>query len=96
MNSRAGVRVERGCEDRVREGPASGEKGSEGRREGACLVFRRVLFGRELLGARVVVPRELRFRGGLVFKAHRLLYHSTLGLRIINKNKRGTASQPSV
>jgi len=26
-----------------------------------------------------------RFRGGLVFKAHRLLYHSTLGLRIIQK-----------
>jgi len=24
-----------------------------------------------------------RFRGGLVFKAHRLLYHSTLGLRVI-------------
>ena len=24
-----------------------------------------------------------RFRGGLVFKAHRLLYHSTLGLRLI-------------
>jgi len=24
-----------------------------------------------------------RFRGGLVFKAHRLLYHSCLGLRVI-------------
>ena len=24
-----------------------------------------------------------RFRGGLVFKAHTLLYHSTLGLRVI-------------
>jgi len=24
-------------------------------------------------------------RGGLVFKAHRLLYHSTLGLRVIKK-----------
>ena len=24
----------------------------------------------------------LRFRGGLVFKAHRLMYHSTLGLRV--------------
>ena len=29
------------------------------------------------------------FRGGLVFKAHRLLYHSTLGLGVIEK-KRGT------
>jgi len=26
-----------------------------------------------------------RFRGGLVFKAHRHLYHSTLGLRVIKK-----------
>ena len=30
-----------------------------------------------------------RFRGGLVFKAHRLLYHSTLGLRVIKKKKNG-------
>ena len=28
-----------------------------------------------------------RFRGGLVFKAHRRLYHSTLGLKVIKKNK---------
>ena len=27
-----------------------------------------------------------RFRGGLVYKAHRLLYHSTLGLRVIKKS----------
>ena len=27
------------------------------------------------------------FRGGLVLKAHRLLYHSTLGLRVIKKKK---------
>ena len=26
-----------------------------------------------------------RFRGWLVFKAHRLFYHSTLGLRVIKK-----------
>ena len=25
----------------------------------------------------------MRFRGGLVFKAHRLLHHSTLGSRVI-------------
>jgi len=30
-----------------------------------------------------------RFRGGLVFKAHRLLYHSTLGSRVIQKKKKG-------
>jgi len=29
-----------------------------------------------------------RFRGGLVFKAHRLLYHSTLGLSVIKKKKK--------
>ena len=28
-----------------------------------------------------------RFRGGLVFKAHRLFYHSTLGLRVIKKKE---------
>ena len=28
-----------------------------------------------------------RFRGGLVFKAHRLLHHSTLALRVIKKKK---------
>ena len=33
-----------------------------------------------------------RFRGGLVFKAHRLLYHSTLGLRVIEKEEEGTIS----
>jgi len=30
------------------------------------------------------IPVE-RFRGGLVCKAHRLLYHPTLGLRVIKK-----------
>ena len=29
------------------------------------------------------------FRGGLVFQAHRLLYHSTLGLRVTYKNTFG-------
>ena len=27
-------------------------------------------------------------RDGLVFKAHRLVYHSTLGLRVIKKKKK--------
>jgi len=31
---------------------------------------------------------KLRFRGGLVFKAHRLLYHSTLGVRVTKKKKK--------
>ena len=29
-----------------------------------------------------------RFRGGLVFQPHRLLYHSTLGLRVNQKKKK--------
>jgi len=29
-----------------------------------------------------------RFRGGLVFKAHRRLYHSTLGLTVMKKKKK--------
>jgi len=33
-------------------------------------------------------PHVQRFRGGLVFKAHRLLYHSTLGLRVTKKKKK--------
>jgi len=33
------------------------------------------------------------FRGGLVFKAHRLLYHSTLGLRVIKKTKQQQRSK---
>ena len=28
-----------------------------------------------------------RFRGGLVFNAHRRLYHSNLGLRVMRKRK---------
>ena len=28
-----------------------------------------------------------RFRGGLAFKTHRLVYHPTLGLRVIKKKK---------
>jgi len=38
-------------------------------------------------GDRGAVTHNLvqRFRGGLVFKAHRRVYHSTLGLRVIKK-----------
>jgi len=34
-----------------------------------------------------------RFRGGLVFKAHRLLYHSTLGLRVIKKRRKNVKAE---
>ena len=33
-----------------------------------------------------------RFRGGLVCKAHRLLFHSTLGSRVIHKIKKDAAA----
>ena len=40
-------------------------------------------------GGRASKVRNVKqFRGGLVFKAHRLLYHSTLGLRVITKKKK--------
>ena len=29
-----------------------------------------------------------RFRGGLVFKAHRVLYHATLGSRVLKKKEK--------
>ena len=34
-----------------------------------------------------------RFRGGLVFKAHSLVYHSTLGSRVIKKKKKTRYNQ---
>jgi len=46
----------------------------------ACSSFERLLSQSHRL--------SLRFRGGLVFKAHRLVYHSTLGLRVITKKKK--------
>ena len=37
----------------------------------------------------------VRFRGGLVFKAHRLVYHSTLCVRVIKKQKDAARSDIS-
>ena len=36
---------------------------------------------------------QKRFRGGLVFKAHRWLYHSTLGSRVIKKKRRRSSAE---
>jgi len=52
-------------------------------RERMLLLIRNI---RLMLGG-VALRNVNRFRGGLVFTAHRLVYHSTLGLRVI-KNKR--------
>ena len=37
--------------------------------------------------ARLLRSNLKRFRGGLVFKIHRLVYHSTLGSRVIQKRR---------
>jgi len=43
----------------------------------------------------VVLHRNVkRFRGGLEFKAHRPVYHSTLGSRVIKKKKKGWWNLP--
>jgi len=55
--------------------------------KGRDFVLRSVLSGTSSLGT--YLDRNVkRFRGGLVFKAHRLVYHSTLGLRVIIKKKK--------
>ena len=46
-----------------------------------------VLLGVQASGFRIDSTRTKRFRGGLVFDAHRLLYDSTLGLRVIKKRE---------
>ena len=45
--------------------------------------------GRRLQGTHTLRRNVKRFRGGLVCKAYRLLYHSTLGLRVIKKRAVG-------
>ena len=51
-----------------------------------CLVHLRGLVGRGKHRFSVRVDSNVqRFRGGLVFKAHRLLFHSTLDLRVMKK-----------
>ena len=41
------------------------------------------------LGSSLLRSNEKRFRGGLVFKARRLLYHSTLGESIKEEERSG-------
>ena len=48
-------------------------------------LYRAVQFS---ISAQLLSKNVERFRGGLVFKAHRLLYHSTLGSRVITKKKK--------
>ena len=59
------------------------------KKEGSSATTRRE--GSEMSSSRSTLREGLgvmvceRFRGGLVFKAHRLLYHTTLGWRVIKK-----------
>ena len=51
--------------------------------------------GCRLPGAWLLLSRNVeRLRGGLVFKAHRLLYHSTLGSSVIKKMKEEELEKP--
>ena len=40
-----------------------------------------------ILNSRTTTSQEKLLRGGLVFKAYRLVYHSTLGWRVTKKKK---------
>ena len=44
----------------------------------------------------LLIRNAERLRGGLVFKAHRLLYHSTLGSRVIKKKKKKSGTREQV
>ena len=48
---------------------------------------RRKMRSRSMPNTEVSSTATIWFRGGLVFKAHRLLYHSTPGFRVIKKKK---------
>ena len=51
----------------------------------------------ERLCCLMVLPLRMvkRFRGGLVFKAHRLLYHTTLEARELHRSRREGLAPPS-
>ena len=57
-------------------------------KHGRSPVWVRMCLARLLHYELVLRRNKKRFRGGLVFEAHRLLYHSTLGLRVIKKKRR--------
>ena len=46
-----------------------------------------------ILGEQLFYRNVQRFRARLVFKAHRLVYHSTLGLRVIKKKNNNTGQK---
>jgi hypothetical protein len=64
-----------------------------GCRGNETIILRRVGSGAAAAAMRRAVEEQLQarnmkwFRGGLVFQAHRLVFHSTLGSRVIEKKK---------
>jgi len=54
----------------------------------AELVRENLFFFHTLGGRRVLIRDVKRFRGGLAFKAHKLVYHSTLGSRVMKKKRK--------
>ena len=47
----------------------------------------------EQLPVQVLYTNVQKFRGALIFRANRLLYHSNLGLRVIQKKKLPTTTE---
>ena len=41
----------------------------------------------QILATNLTIGPHNLFRGGLVFKAHKLVYHSTLGVRVIKRER---------
>jgi len=56
--------------------------------EALCVVYEERSSVRRELGGEAVRAGLIQFRGGLVFEAHRRVYHSTLGVRVIKKKKK--------
>ena len=52
---------------------------------GSCVKPRRLFLHGVTISEQLLYRNVQRLRGGLVFKVHRLLYHSTLDLRVIIK-----------
>ena len=70
-------------EDRVRRAVPSSTAATADATLGSSSAREREMISDDLLRRNVQ-----QFRGGLVFKADRLVYHSTLGSRVIKKKKR--------
>jgi len=53
----------------------------------SCFYLKRIMKSLYLVTNSILDGMHLRFRGGLAFKAHRRLYHPTLGSRVIKKKR---------